>query len=187
MGMRSGARWNTSFTAKNYPMLKDFAERLVALAPPRYQRTVRQFVKFGVSGTIGAIIDFSSYNILTRGLGWNTILEPFGYKIIAANLVSVFLAISANFLLNKYWTFQSQDSSVLKQWTGYFTLNIITFILNQLLTSFFAFHVPSVAAVFGSQKDNAAKALAIGFILGINFLGSKFIVFRRKPAAPAIP
>lgn len=168
-------------------MLRLLAERVVALAPPRYQRTARQFVKFGLTGTVGAIVDFGSYNILTRGLGWDTILHPFGYQIIAANLVSVLLAISCNFLLNKYWTFQNnEEGAVLKQWTGYFTLNTITFVLNQLLTSWFTFRVPIIAAIFGDQKDNAAKAIAIGFILGINFLGSKFIVFRRKAAAPAM-
>jgi len=160
-------------------MLRSLAERLVALAPPRYQSTARQFVKFGITGAIGAIVDFTSYNILTRGLGWNTVFEPFGYKIIAANLVSVLLAISSNFLLNKYWTFQSKEGGVLKQWSGYFTHNAFTFILNQLITSFFTFRVPLIALLFGSQRDNAAKALAIGCILFVNFLGSKFIVFRR--------
>ncbi len=160
-------------------MLKSFAERIVALVPPPYQRTMRQFLKFGITGAAGAVVDFSSYNFLTRVMGWNTILEPFGYKIIAANLVSVLLAISCNFLLNKYWTFQSKDGGMLKQWSGYFTLNAITFILNQLITSFFTFSVPLVALIFGDQRDNAAKALAIGCILFVNFLGSKFIVFRR--------
>ncbi len=163
-------------------MLRSVAERIVAFAPPRYQRTVQQFLKFGITGAIGAAVDFSSYNFLTRVMEWDTILTPFGYQIIAANLVSVFLAICSNFLLNKYWTFRNRESAVLKQWSGYFTLNIITFVLNQLITSFFTFHVPLVALLFSTQRDNAAKALAIGCILFINFLGSKFIVFRRQEA-----
>ena len=114
-------------------------------------------------------------------MGWDAILAPFGYKIIAANLCSVLLAISCNFLLNKYWTFRNkEEGAVLKQWSGYFALNTMTFILNQLITSFFTFHVPVVALIFGSQKDNAAKAIAIGCILSLNFLGSKFLIFRRK-------
>jgi len=166
-------------------MLRDFAERFVALAPPRFQRTVRQFLKFGVTGTVGATVDFGSYNLLTRVIGWDTVLEPFGYKIIAANLCSVLLAISCNFLLNKYWTFRNrEEGAALKQWSGYFALNTVTFILNQLITSFFTFQVPFVAATFGTQKDNAAKVISICFILFINFLGSKFLVFRKKPAVP---
>lgn len=161
-------------------MLKSQAEYIVTLLPVRYQRTARQFMKFLVTGTLGAIVDFSTYNILTRVLDWNTIFEPFGYQIIAANLVSVFLAISTNFMLNKYWTFKNQDAAVFKQWSGYFALNTVTFVLNQLITSFFTFRVPVIELLFGSQKDNIAKAIAIGCILFLNFLGSKFLIFRRK-------
>jgi putative flippase GtrA len=168
-------------------MLRSLAERLVGLTPLRYQRTARQFIKFLITGTAGAIVDFTSYNILTRVVGWDTVFEPFGYKIIAANLCSVFLAISCNFLLNKYWTFKNSEGAVLKQWSGYFALNTLTFVLNQLITSFFTFHVPIVALVFGSQRDNAAKAIAIGCILFVNFLGSKFVVFRPHYSSPAAP
>lgn len=161
-------------------MLKSLAEYVVALAPLHYQRTARQFVKFLVTGTVGASVDFGTYNILTRLIGWDTIFQPFGYEIIAANLVSVFLAISTNFALNKYWTFKNPDAAIFKQWSGYFGLNTITFILNQLLTSFFAFRVPIIGLIFGSQKDNIAKAIAIGCILLLNFLGSKFLIFRRQ-------
>lgn len=160
-------------------------EKIVALierwVPERYIGASKQFLKFGVVGTIGATVDFGSYNIMTRGLGWDTIYHVFGFEIIAANLVSVFAAIMCNFLLNKYWTFRNPSKSVLQQGAGYFTLNFITFVLNQILTSFFAFRVPIVGAVFGSQRDNAAKVISVGFILFINFFGSKFIVFRKKP------
>ena len=170
------------------PLNTSFIANVAPLIPMRYRNTVRQFLKFGVTGTIGAVVDFSSYNFLTRIAGWDTILEPFGYKIIAANLVSVLLAISSNFLLNKYWTFRNkEEGAVLKQWSGYFALNSFTFILNQLITSFFTFHVPVLEAFFGSQRDNVAKAIAIGCILFVNFLGSKFLIFRRSSPSSASP
>jgi len=159
-------------------MLRALADRLVSLAPLRWQHTARQFVKFGLTGTVGALVDFSTYNILTRVIGWDDIYLVFGYEVIAANLVSVFLAISSNFALNKYWTFRDTNEAVVRQWGSYFSLNFVTFVLNQILTSFFAFRVPFVELLFGGQKDNAAKALAIGMILFINFLGSKFLIFR---------
>src|SRR5687768_14810655 len=120
--------------------------RVVALleqhVPPRYVGAAKQFLKFGVVGTIGATVDFGSYNIMTRGLGWTDTFHVGGFEIIATNLVSVFVAIMCNFLLNKYWTFRNPSKSVLQQGAGYFTLNFITFVLNQILTSFFAFQVP---------------------------------------------
>lgn len=160
--------------------MEELTLRLVNALPVRYQSTAKQFIKFVAVGAIGAVVDFGSYNLLTRGLGWTEIYEIFNYQIIAANLVSVLLAITSNFLLNRYWTFRATSGNATGQGAGYFILNGITFVFNQILTSFFTFHVPIVAIMFGSQKDNAAKALAIGIILFVNFLGSKFLVFRNS-------
>lgn len=159
-------------------MLTAFAEWLIALAPLRYQNSAKQFVKFGITGSLGAIIDYSSYITMTRGLGWHTTYPVLGFDIIGANVISVLLAISVMFFVNKYWTFRNREERVLRQGVGYFTLNLTTFVGNQILTSFFAFQVPMLAILFGSAKDLVAKALAIGIILFLNFFGSKFIVFR---------
>lgn len=164
-------------------MLQAKVESILEQMPRHYQRVARQFVKFGITGTIGAFVDFSTYNLLTRGFGVLAVYTVLGQKIILANNISVCLAIISNFLLNKYWTFRDPSKQVVRQWAGYFSLNVATWALNQLLVSFFVFQVPLLSALFGSQKDNAAKALAIGFILFLNFFGSKFLVFRR--AAPA--
>jgi putative flippase GtrA len=163
-------------------MKNNFIEKIMNFLPARYQNTARQFLKFGITGTIGAIVDFTTYNILTRGLGWMTVYVVLGQKIVMANNVSVFLAIVSNFIFNKYWTFRDKDRDVMKQWGSYLILNVVTWVLNQLLMSYFTFSVPLMEAVFGGQKDNAAKVLAIGIILFLNFLGSKFLVFNR-PAA----
>ena len=165
----------------------------IALFPPRYHKTIRQFSKFVVTGCVGAIIDFSIFNALTRGLGWTTVYYVAGYEIIAANVISVFIAIVSNFLFNRYWTFQAHQpqeyqeqpsvstGSLRQQWRRYFLLNLTTFVINQIVTSFFAFRVPLTATIFGDHRDNAAKGLAIGVVLFINFLGSKFLVFRTHP------
>ena len=165
--------------------MRKLGEKIVVVVPLRYQNSAWQFLKFGVTGVIGAVVDFGTYFILTRLVGWDTIFYPLGYEIIAANLVSVTLAISSNFILNKYWTFRNTDRDVVKQWSGYFAMNAVTFVLNQILTSFFAFRVPIIASIFGSRKDYVAKALAIGLILFVNFLGSKLLIFKRK--APVNP
>lgn len=152
----------------------------MAVVPVRYHKLIKQFIKFGITGAIGAVVDFGSYNLLTRALDWDAVINIAGMQFIAANLVSVFLAIISNFILNKYWTFRNHEQGVLKQWSGYFALNTFTFLLNQVLTSFFAFQVPVLIVIFGSQADNAAKALAIGLILFVNFIGSKLFIFRNK-------
>lgn len=165
----------------------NYTKKLIGNLPVRYQNIAKQFVKFGVVGAIGAIVDFGTYNLISRGFGWDKVFTILGYQVIGANLISVFLAIVSNFILNKYWTFRDKSEKVAQQWTQYFILNFITFILNQIITSFFAFHVAIIAAIFGSQKDNIAKVLAIGIILFLNFAGSKLLVFRKaEEEQPAV-
>ncbi len=158
------------------------AFRLVEKLPARYQNTAKQFIKFGVTGTIGAIVDFSSYALLTRGFSWTATYHLLGQEISAANNVSVLLAILSNFLFNKRWTFRDTNKNIAGQGASYFVLNIFTWTLNQLLMSFFTYQVPWLEALFGQQKDFVAKALAIGIILFINFFGSKFLIFRKQTA-----
>jgi putative flippase GtrA len=161
-------------------MLRGVIESIIGLLPFRWQRSAREFLKFGVTGVIGAIVDFGTYNIITRLIGWTAFYTVWGQKIIIANNISVFLAIISNFVLNKYWTFRDPSKQVMRQYVAYFGLNFVTWILNQLLVSIFTFQVAFMAHIFGDQKDNAAKVLAIGIILFLNFFGSKFLIFRKK-------
>ena len=157
--------------------------RLVERLPAKYQLTVKQFLKFGIVGTIGALVDFSTYALLTRGLGWTTLYTVLGYEISAANNVSVLLAIISNFVINRWWTFRGSGGSAASQGVGYLLMNGVTWVLNQFLVSYFTFEVVFFNKLFGEKKDFVAKALAIGIIMFANFFGSKFIIFRKKPAA----
>lgn len=158
---------------------------ILSRVPVRYQALTKQFIKFGLTGSMGAIIDYGSYITMTRFIGWDEVYLVLGYEIIGANVVSVLLAIAVMFFVNKYWTFRNTEKNVVQQGAGYVALNLTTFVFNQILTSFFAFRVPIIAALFGAQKDLIAKALAIGLILFVNFAGSKFLVFRRTPSHQA--
>lgn len=150
------------------------------LPPP-----LREFVKFGITGSVGFVVDFGVFLTLTRLVGWRTVYLLLGYELIAANLVSVLTAIIAVFLLNKFWTFRDPRADVMvRQGSRFFLLYFVTYVLNQVLTSFFAFRVPVLGAIFGENVDIVAKIIAIGLILSLNFLGSKFLVFRGASAHP---
>ena len=154
--------------------------RVLALVPTKHQLLVRQFLKFGITGTIGAMVDFGTYAFLTRVLDWTTLYNIAGFEISAANNVSVFLAIVSNFIINRLWTFRGNGGNVASQGLSYLLLNTFTWALNQFLLSFFAFKVPLFETLFGDQKDFVAKAAAIVIIMFVNFLGSKFLIFRKN-------
>jgi putative flippase GtrA len=65
---------------------------------------VRQLVKFALVGGVGFVVDVLSYNLLR--------LTPlFAGSPIKAGVVSTILAIAANWIGNRYWTFGPHRSS----------------------------------------------------------------------------
>lgn len=158
-------------------MLSYILDRILRFIPPQHQKTAKQFIKFGITGTIGAVVDFGTFALLTRVFDWDTTYILFHTEIIAANNVSVFLAVCSNFLINRAWTFHDTEGSAARQGMGYFALNAFTWALNQVIVSLF-FAWPLFITLFGENRDLAAKVCAIIFILFINFFGSKLFIFR---------
>lgn len=171
------------------------------------RENLAQFIRFGVVGSVGAIVDFGSYGIMTRLLGWDTVycLGIFGashtttlveltqcttpnYPLVAANMVSVFLAITSNFILNKFWTFRDvRTSTMAAQGISYFVMSVIAWALNQILTGVFASRLTILATLFGSYVDITAKILAVLIVLFFNFGVSKFVIFRQQAVGNPTP
>jgi putative flippase GtrA len=64
--------------------------------PERARRELTRFLKFGVVGAIGAVVDFGTFNLLSTALGlWS----------IAASVLSFSAAISSNYLWNRVWVY----------------------------------------------------------------------------------
>lgn len=158
-------------------MISSFVDTIIGFVPTRHQKTAKQFIKFGVTGTIGAVVDFGTFAILTRLLDWNTTYTVLGTEIIAANNVSVLFAVCSNFIINRTWTFQDTEGNAARQGAGYLLLSVFTWVLNQILVSMFI-KLPLLIDLFGENRDLMAKVCAIVIILFINFFGSKLFIFR---------
>lgn len=157
--------------------LSSFVDTVISPVPRQYQKTARQFIKFGITGTIGAVVDFSTFAFLRDVLDWQTTYTIMSLEIIAANNVSVFLAICSNFFINRAWTFHDTEGSAAKQGGGYLALNVFTWALNQILVGLF-YKWSLFIILFGDQRAYIAKAVAIVLILFVNFFGSKLFIFK---------
>jgi len=56
----------------------------------------KRFIKFGLVGAFGAVIDFGIFNLL---------IHSFYVQPLHASIVSFICAVMSNFLLNRYWTY----------------------------------------------------------------------------------
>ena len=76
-----------------------------------------RFLKFAVVGTIGAVVDFGFFNLLS---GF------FGVQHVWASVLSFTAAIISNFTWNRYWTYpDSRSKPLTRQLVEFFAVNII--------------------------------------------------------------
>lgn len=126
-------------------------------------RLAGQFLRFGVVGTLGFVIDTITVYTLRHWLG-----------LYGAGMAAYLTAASANWLLNRLWTFRGQGSGPAhRQWVAFMLINLVGFVLNRgtyaLLITFLA-----------TAADQPVIATAAGAIAGmfVNFSLSRRLVFR---------
>ena len=96
------------------------------LSNPKQRKEIKRFVKFGMVGTLGAIIDFSVLNFLVFSVGW----QSDGGKILA-NIISTSVAIISNFVWNRFWTFpESRERKKRVQLIQFTLVNLIGLLIN---------------------------------------------------------
>jgi putative flippase GtrA len=77
----------------------------------------KRFIRFAIVGAIGAVVDFSTYNLLSGILGVHHVW---------ASVMSFTLAILSNFTWNRYWTYpDSRTKTLYQQLLEFAVVNII--------------------------------------------------------------
>ncbi len=143
-------------------------DRLAGLIGPERARTALQFLKFGVVGTIGFVVDTA---VLYAGLA-------LGLGLYWGRAVSYLAAASGNWALNRLWTFRgSGGGPAARQWAIFVAVNLVGF----------AFNYGTYAVLVATSAFVAAHpviGVAAGSLAGLasNFLLSRRFVFREPRA-----
>jgi putative flippase GtrA len=140
-------------------------------APPKQSKArilTTEFVRFGLIGGLGFIVDLGVFNILRT-----TIFDPSRMHDgpVIAKLISTALAILVNWLGNRYWTFKDRRrTDVLRESVEFFAVSIVGMMigLGCLWVSHYVLHYTSLLA------DNISGNV-IGLILGAIF---RFVLYR---------
>ncbi len=132
-----------------------------------HRTEVRRFLKFGVVGTIGAVVDFSVLN-----LG----IQVFSLAKWLANTFSFSAAVLSNFVWNRLWTFpESREKPFLPQLGQFLLVNLAGYGINQAIFLSLDRYVFSAWGVWGY---NLSKAIAIGVVLFWNFGVNRIWTYR---------
>ena len=123
---------------------------------------VAQFLRFGVVGACGFLVDTATVYALRGSLG-----------LYGAGMVSYLLAATSNWALNRMWTFRGQGSGPAhRQWARFMVANLAGFVLNRGTYAALVTWVPLCAS-------QPVFAVAAGSIAGmfVNFGLSRRVVF----------
>jgi putative flippase GtrA len=130
---------------------------------PEGRIMVAQFMRFGVVGLAGLVVDTTTVYGLRHSLG-----------LYVAGLIAYVASATGNWMLNRIWTFRGQGSgSARRQWGLFMVTNLAGFVLNR---GTYVILVTFVAAA----ADQPVIATAAGSVAGmlVNFNLSRRLVFR---------
>lgn len=154
------------------------------------RKEAKRFIKFGMVGALGALIDFGILNFLIFSLGWSSNLGK-----VLANIISTSVAIISNFTWNRLWTFPESRSRRKRVQLVQFTLvNLIGLAINTAifyitdnfvyipLLQLAIFHPNGLFILAPLEPETLAiqlaKATAIGIVLFWNFGANRLWTYR---------
>ena len=135
---------------------------------------LRQFVKFGITGGLNAMLDLGILNLLIHFTG---ITSGLYYSLFKAS--SFCIAVINSYVWNKYWTFRSEDEPRPVEFFKFFLVNLVGFGINVGAASLVVNYIGAPAGVTPELWANIGAVSSIAITLFWNFTGMKFIVFKK--------
>jgi len=123
---------------------------------------IRTFIRFGMVGASGLLIDFSMTWVCKEWLHVHPLIS---------NALGFSLAVSSNFLINREWTFNNKSSNIGRQMTLFWCISLIGLSLNTLLLA--------VSDHLFALPFYLNKTIATFFVIFWNFFANNFITFKK--------
>jgi putative flippase GtrA len=136
----------------------EFAGRVGAAA--RRPASWWQLLRFGIVGGSGYLINLAVFALLAGNLGVHHTLAAVGAFCVA---------VTSNFLWNRYWTFGPGEASAGFQAARFFAVSLASLGLNLV--------VLEALVAGGGIGDLTAQAIAVAVAMPFNFLGNKLWTF----------
>lgn len=163
-------------------------DRLILIIALRFggekAKEVERFLKFAIVGTIGAVVDFATLNILQSSL-----LPPSGsneeMNVRLATGVAFTAAVTSNFIWNRYWTYpDSRSRSIMLQLGQFFIVNVAGLVFRLIFVGFLYAPLGVLAydMIGGNPTDvalnqlgsNIAQAIAVIIVMFWNFFVNRY-------------
>ena len=136
------------------------------------RKGLRQFVKFGVVGASGFVVNFVLFTLLQRVVPNHA--APLEYNIIYS--VAFLSGGVSNYFLNRAWTFRS-TGHVGKEGLSFMAVSVLALIVGLMLSAVLApWPIPFTDRVFGHGHLTWFVSTVAGIV--VNFFVNKYWTFR---------
>jgi putative flippase GtrA len=129
-------------------------------AAARQPATWVQLFKFGLVGASGYLINLGVFALLAGNLGVHHLIAAVGAFCVA---------VTNNFLWNRYWTFGPGEGPAHFQAARFFAVSLASLGLNLALLELLVAH--------HTVGELTAQAIAVAVAMPFNFLGNKLWTF----------
>jgi putative flippase GtrA len=150
--------------------------RIITFAK-RNRKELKRFIKFMFVGGLGAVIDFGVLNLLAHGLD---------IDLRIAGTISFALAVTSNFLWNRYWTYpESKAFPALPQFIQFFVINAMALVIRLPILTLLPTPIRGLLESVGLSVNiaevlgnNAALAVAVAIAMFWNFFINRLVTYR---------
>lgn len=130
---------------------------------------IGKFIRFGVVGFSGFLIDFS--------LTW-FFRDIVGIYELVANGIGFCFGASSNYILNRRWTWRSQNPNIRGEFIRFFAVSVAGLGINSMVI-WFCLEIGNLD-LFGLPDFWISKLIATGVVMMWNFIVNNFFTFRIK-------
>ena len=129
---------------------------------------ITKFIKFGIVGASGMVVHFGVLYLFKEVVGINPFL---------ANTIGFVTAATTNYILNRIWTFRSQEKQVAVEYLKFILVSVIGLGVNNGTMWITGKLLPDW---FNDWRFYLIWVFAVGVTTLWNFFGNMLFTFRKK-------
>lgn len=129
---------------------------------------ITKFIKFGIVGASGMVVHFGVLYLFKEVIGLNPFL---------ANTIGFVTAATTNYILNRIWTFRSQEKQVAVEYLKFILVSVIGLGVNNGTMWITGKLLPDW---FNDWRFYLIWVFAVGVTTLWNFFGNMLFTFRKK-------
>lgn len=128
----------------------------------------QEIIKYLIFGVLTTIVNLLTYYLLVT-----TILNPnIEIELQIANIISWITSVTFAYITNKSYVFNSKAKKIWKEFFKFYTSRIATLILDMTIMYIFVSKL--------NLNDKIIKIITAIIIIILNYIISKFLVFKKK-------